>query len=350
MNCRIQRLVIAACVAPLLTAGLSGCTTDSNNGGAEGGDATSAESDTDGTGDSDGNGSGDADTGDGDDGGTVDYDCSGLQEGLSTLDINGTTRELYLDLPSNVDTGGPWPVIFNWHGLGDTAANMRGLVSPYVDDPTFPFIGVTPEDTDYPLTVPLLGTQVFDWDVFNVSDGSIEADLFDGVVACLDERYGVDRDRIHSMGFSLGSILSDMLGTIRGEQIASIATYSGGYWSNPQNVSGLLSEVVSWPLHLTDNKYPQLFIHGGPTDTFGVAGVVQLEFSIYAVQDVDFLNTKGHDAILCEHAGGHTVPSSMNAGTLIEFFRDHPRGTVDSPYANGLPASYSTGCSFFAKQ
>ena len=151
------------------------------------------------------------------------------------------------------------------------------------------------------------------------------------------------------MGFSLGSILSDMLGTIRGDQIASIATYSGGYWSNPQNVDSLLAMVVNWPLHLTGNKYPQLIVHGGPTDTFGVAGLIELDFSAYAIADLAFLNTKGHDAIICEHAGGHTVPSSMGPTTFVEFFRDHPRGTEDSPYSNGLPASFSTGCSFSGK-
>ena len=226
---------------------------------------------------------------------------------------------------------------------------MRGLVAPYVDDPSYPFIGVTPEDTDLFLEVPLLGAQNFDWDVFDVANGSIEVDLFDGVLACLEQQYGVDEERVHSMGFSLGSILSDLLGTMRGDQMASIATYSGGYWSNPENVAGLIGTVASWPLHLTDNKYPQLFVHGGPMDTFGVAGVVELDFSAYAVADVAFLNTKGHDTILCEHAGGHTVPSAMGPSTFFEFFRDHPRGTVNSPYSNGLPSSYSSGCSFSAK-
>ena len=198
------------------------------------------------------------------------------------------------------------------------------------------------------LVVPILGAQNFDRDVFDVVGGSIEVDL-DAVLACADQLYGVDDQHIHSMGFSLGSILSDMLGTIRGEQIASLATYSGGYWSNPQNLDGLLSQVVAWPPHLTTNKYPQLFVHGGPTDTFGVAGVIELDFSIYAANDLVFLNGKGHDAVICPHTGGHTVPSSMPAPTFLQFFKDHPLGTVDSPYSQGMPASFASTCSFSPK-
>ncbi len=43
-------------------------------------------------------------------------------------------------------SGGPFPVVFNWHGLGETAAEMDTLIAPHVNDLGFPSIGITPED------------------------------------------------------------------------------------------------------------------------------------------------------------------------------------------------------------
>ncbi len=137
--------------------------------------------------------------------------------------VDGEARSFVLSLPSNVDTAGPWPVVFNWHGLGDTAQNMSYLLSSHVDNVDFPFIAVTPEDTNHTVFSVNL-----DWDVFQVTAQNKEARLFDEVLACLHQRYGVDFNHVHSVGFSLGGIVTDMLGTIRGEQLASVVTFSGG--------------------------------------------------------------------------------------------------------------------------
>ncbi len=270
--------------------------------------------------------------------------CATLHEGTNEgFMVDGEPREFVLNLPSNVDAGGPWPVIFNWHGLGDTAQNMSGLVSGMVDNAVMPFIAVTPEDTN----VVVMGMQA-DWAVFQVTADNKEARLFDEVLACLDQLYGVNTSHVHSLGFSLGGIVTDMLGTIRGDQLASIATYSGGYWSNPENLDPTISAVVSWPEYTTTNQYAQMFVHGGTDDAYSLV-IYTIHFDQYAVNDTAFLNGRGHDAILCDHGSGHTVPSSIYADKLVEFFADHPLGTVDSPYANdGLPPNFPGYCEFQA--
>jgi hypothetical protein len=151
------------------------------------------------------------------------------------------------------------------------------------------------------------------------------------------------------MGFSLGSILSDMLGTIRSEKLASIATYSGGYWSNPANLDPVLKTQINWPEYDTDNHYAQLFVHGGPTDTYPLV-ITSLNFNQYAAADAAFLNERGHDAIVCGHELGHTVPTDLYTDQVLEFFAAHPRGTFDSPYAeDGLPDDFPDYCEFMAK-
>lgn len=284
-------------------------------------------------------------------GGGAMYDCSSFSEGtVNGFMVEGMSREFILNLPSGVEDGGPWPVVFNWHGLGDSAQNMSGLVAPHVDNEVMPFIAVTPEDTNFMLDIAIPGLPSMDWEVFAVDPAiNREIALFDAVLACLDERYGVDPEHVHSMGFSLGGIVTDMLASHRSDVLASVATYSGGYWNNPQNVTPLLGTAVMWPEYTADQGYTQLFLHGDTTDLFDLS-LIQLQFDEYAEADSTFLRERGHDTIVCNHGGGHTVPTStMGADRLIEFFAEHPYGTVDSPYAAGLPGSFPEYCEFRAK-
>ncbi|MBW2262969.1 MAG: hypothetical protein JRG91_13410 [Deltaproteobacteria bacterium] len=268
--------------------------------------------------------------------------CDAFAAGLvSGFEVDGTPRSFYLDLPAGVDTGGPWPVVFNWHGMGDTAENMRNLLSGQVNSATMPFILVTPDDTN----VVIIGMPV-DWWVHAVDDSNIEARLFDEVLACLDHLYGVDRDRVHTVGYSMGGFVADMLGTIRGEAVASIVTYSGAYGCNSANTAGsLLDSVIDWPEHSVENKYAQLFAHGGTPDVYNVVLEV-LHFDQYSRNDVAFLNARGHDAVICDHGGGHTVPSDLQGNRVLEFFAAHPRDGAGSPWSSGLPSGFPTYCSF----
>jgi poly(3-hydroxybutyrate) depolymerase len=275
--------------------------------------------------------------------GGVDPQCAALVEGNNTgFLVDGEERSFILNLPTDAETNGPWPVVFNWHGLGDTAASMSLLISSLVDDPAFPFIGVTPEDTNLQIL-----TFTLDWDTFQVDPATNkEVRLFDEVLACLDARFGVDADRVHSTGFSLGGIVTDMLGATRGDRLASTATYSGAYFSNPDNVTalGVLSSQVSWPAPAHGNSYPQMIMHGGAGDTYSM-GVATLHFDQFAANDQLYLNGMGHDVVLCDHGGGHTAPAAgMYPAQVVQFFRDHPRGTSPSPYAGGLPPDFSTAC------
>jgi hypothetical protein len=146
----------------------------------------------------------------------------------------------------------------------------------------------------------------------------------------------------------MGSFVVDMLGTLRGEQLASTITFSGAYGNNDANTAGLgmLASFITWPTYATVNRYPQVLLHGGTTDTYN-ALVVTLHFDTFAANDSAFLGDLGHDTFVCNHGGGHTVPvATFGANQIVEFFRDHPLGTVTSPYASGLPTDWPTYCSY----
>jgi dienelactone hydrolase len=236
-------------------------------------------------------------------------------------------------------------VVFNFHGMGDTADNMRLLLSDAVDDAAFPFILVTPEDTNFALA----GMLTIDWEVATVTAENREAAMFDEILACLESRWGVDESHVHVVGFSMGGFVTDMLGTLRGEQLASTVSYSGAYGNDDANLTGLgmLTSFISWPEYTTTNRYAQVLLHGGTTDTYN-AVVVTLHFDTFAANDSAFLGGLGHDTVVCNHGGGHTVPfATFGPDQIVEFFRDHPLGTSVSPYASaGLPADWPSYCAF----
>ncbi len=273
--------------------------------------------------------------------------CDDLHAGTVTgFMVDGAARTFILSLPSGATApGGHWPVVFNWHGLGDTATNFNGLMSTQVNNATMPFILVTPESTHLGPTTQPVG---LDWDELLVTTPNREARLFDAVMGCLDTRFGVDRDRVYTMGFSAGAIMSDLLAVLRGDQLAAVVTYSGGYFANPANpmTLGALSSFVSWPDLTTRNAYPQLMLHGGMTDTFSLV-VATARFNVFAENDQSWLRARGHDVIVCDHSGGHRVPGALMGRQVVEFLAAHRRG-VASTWGAGLPSDYPSYCAFQA--
>ena len=126
--------------------------------------------------------------------------------------------------------------------------------------------------------------------------------MFDAVLDCLDAQFDIDWNHIHSIGFSAGGIMTDLLGTNARRFTASTVSFSGGYFSNPAN-AGQTMNMVTWPSFTGTHSYPQLFAHGGATDSYSLM-VTTIHFDQMAANDTTFLNQRGHDAILCNHNSG----------------------------------------------
>lgn len=276
----------------------------------------------------------------------VEDHCAALSEGYNTdFLVDGEARAFYLHFPANVGAGGPWPVVFNWHGYGDSANNMARLLSDRPREDAYPFILVTPQGRGF------FPPDGMEWDQLVVGEeANSEARLFDEVLECLNQRFRVDPDRVHTIGFSAGAIMSDLLGVLRGDCLASTAAFSGAYFSDPATVDilGSVSNMVSWPEMTTENTYPQLVAHGGTDDNYNLM-VVTLQFDEAARNDADYLSDSGHDLVFCDHGLGHTVPYDFwgrELSVIVDFFRSHPRGAVSPFRTDGLPESYPSYCEF----
>jgi hypothetical protein len=230
-------------------------------------------------------------------------------------------------------------VVFNFHGFGDTAPNMANILSGSVNDASHPFILVTPEDLG------ALPPNGMDWQILKVTDKNPEVQLFDEILTCLDQVYGVDRERVHAVGFSAGAIMCDLLGVMRGDQLASIISFSGTYFSNPPNKEALdnFAALVTWPEMTAGSTYTQLLVHGGAADNYNLS-LTTLKFGENGKRDVPYLNGLGHDVIHCDHGGSHTIPNFFWGIPLVRFFDAHPRGVAATWADSGLPANWPTYC------
>ena len=288
--------------------------------------------------------------------------CEDFAEGLNENLIVGEgsselARSFYLRLPENVDSLEKVPVIFLYHGYGDSADNFEKLLSEYVNNETMPFILVTPESRSDVFGFNNIPPSGLDWDMMNIKDGSAEGDMFDVILSCLEKRWKIDGKHIHVSGFSAGAITANSMGVQKADKIASILSYSGAYFSDKASRDDLgafmgmnIGDFFSWPDFAEEhNKYPQVFVYGDEeADSWGYSGVFTIYFNRMARFGAQYLTGLGHDAILCNHGKSHTV-AGIQPEAAIKFFADHPFGTNVSPYKEELPAEFAEICHFFTE-
>ena len=325
------RARVALLAVALLPAGLAcgdGSANDESDASSEtqGESSSSSEAESgDGDGESESTGDGDGD-GDGDGprpsalptptgtcpdfiDGTVSFDPAGVEPRDVRIWISNAAGEL------------DGPLVFYWHAYTSQPEEAAyGLQQAAIDD-----ILARGGMVVAPASDPNSGQ--FPW--YQIGGTGLEYDqlLADEILACAIEQVGVDTRHIHSVGMSAGGLQTSQFSTRRSNYVASAATYSGGVFFNA-------------PYQDPNNKFPAMIIHGGDSDVFGG----QVEFKQTSENWFNQLTNNGNFAFMCDHGGGHTIPP--NTGDDIwQFFLDHPYGTVDSPYAGGLPSSFPSWCS-----
>jgi predicted esterase len=226
-------------------------------------------------------------------------DCPALVEGENAgFPSAGLERTFRLFVPATWTAGTRYPLVFVWHGLGQSQdeieenSNIEALVDEFEDKP-----GV-------------------EWDQLGVGENP-DLVFFDDMITCIDKGYGVDPDRVHSTGLSAGGLWTTYLTMFRSETIASSVAFSGGL-------------LVDYPA--PEAKRPMIAAWGGPEDT-----AFDQNFDVLANDLISEIVPAGHFVLACDHGQGHKWLPEFSPWAL-QFLLDHPRTLAEEPYAAGLPA------------
>jgi polyhydroxybutyrate depolymerase len=148
----------------------------------------------------------------------------GLREGPLTADIaedqfvvDKTMRDYRIVVPHKRMR--PTPVVFAFHGIGDSTASMAN----------YSRLDRVAAQNGFILVYPAALRSM--WATMNVDfsdlDSNPDVRFFDQLLDHLTSMHQIDRDRIYVMGMSNGATFAQLLATARSNQIAAVVAHSG---------------------------------------------------------------------------------------------------------------------------
>lgn len=237
--------------------------------------------------------------------------CPALVEGLNQGFLSGETpRQFRVILPESPQGAG---LAFAWHWLGGNSRQMLEYMElqSWADD--HGLIVIAPDAS---------GSERYEWSFTDGPNDNPDALFFDDMLACAQASWGIDLERVHTVGMSAGGLWTTWLTLHRAEAFASTAPLSGG-----------LEAYVS-----PSDTVPVLITWGGPEDTYNGFSFADASQTLSTGLQGD-----GHFVVECVHDGGHDIPPEATE-YVGRFFADHVRGERPDPYTEGLPAEFPSWC------
>jgi dienelactone hydrolase len=242
--------------------------------------------------------------------------CPKLFAGPNSFPSWEKTRMVLFFLPDQPKGA---PLLFLWHGLGDTAANFAQAMGAEAQ-----------AKKGLVVVVPQSQGSVSAWGFSNMDTAKPDAALFDDLLACTDLAFDIDNNRVYTMGFSAGALWSSWLVMHRSDYLAAAVVWSGGVgeymnkWAEP---TGYVPSLLAW---------------GGAADVAGLGYNFEKLTGAFA----DKLKAAGQYVVTCEHGLGHTVPWSGPDWGLL-FLTAHRWGEKPSPFlAKGNDGTFPKYCVF----
>ncbi len=209
-----------------------------------------------------------------------------------TVTVAGQAREFRLVVPSAANPATPVPLVFVFHGLGDSRNGVSRYSGLEALAPKKGFIAVFPDALNKR------------WNI-RTADDNEDVRFFDALYDHVTARYNVDLRRVYLTGMSMGGYFSNCLASQRSDKVAAIAPHSGGLG------------MLGFRGVQAKRKYPVMVIHG---DADAVVKVDE------ARKSRDVYTREGHPVEYVEIAGlGHVWATKENINEKIwKFFADHP--------------------------
>jgi poly(3-hydroxybutyrate) depolymerase len=232
-----------------------------------------------------------------------------LSSGNATIDVSGTQRDYILKLPDGYDPDTPYKLIFGLHWLGGQASDVAtggtvGLGNYYgLDDlAQGSAIFVAPNGIDNGWANP----------------GGRDIALMREILALFESELCIDLDRIFSVGFSYGGMMSFAIACEMADVFRAIAPLSGATYSGCGNGT---ESIAMWGAHGTsDTVVP---IGDGRS---GLQEVLERNHCGDATTPIDPSPCvsyegcdEGYPVTWCEFDGGHG-PQGWQVEPIWEFF------------------------------
>jgi polyhydroxybutyrate depolymerase len=226
-----------------------------------------------------------------------------------SLDVGGTTRVYYVQLPSTYSATKPYPVVFQFHPRGGSAeqALTEYRISAGLPDAIY----VTPQGlTD--------SNGQAGW--ANTSGADI--DFTKAMLSSVQSTYCVDNTRIFSVGFSYGGMMSFAVGCEMSDVFRAIAPMSGSLYSD-FGCSGTKHPIAMWGSHgLNDTTVPiadgraarDKILQQNHCGTTTVPNSTDASCVDYQGCDA------GYPVTWCEFNGTH-MPPSFGTSAITAFFK-----------------------------
>lgn len=200
-----------------------------------------------------------------------------------SLTVNGITRSYRVVVPHALRR--PAPVVFAFHGVGDTPEGMAEATR----------LDRLAAEADFLLIYPV-GRNA-SWDAVDLKPDALEenADVqfFDALLEQISSEHQIDRRRIYLLGMSNGAAFVQLLACARSTEIAAVVAHSG---------------LCPPGLNPPERAFPILLIVGSEDHA---AEAIQAEYKRYQAE--------GHDAQLIVVPGlGHAWAKSRS-GEAWEF-------------------------------
>jgi poly(3-hydroxybutyrate) depolymerase len=257
--------------------------------------------------------------------------------GSNTLMVNGRARTLIADFPA--DPNAPMGILVSWHGYNQPEGDHHRLSNLNPDgNAELPVVVITPDDVEFELPAGL------DWQLDEGSpEFNVDLQFFEAMVGCLSAQYDIDPNRVYSLGYSAGSVMSSLLHSVYPKLVGVVVAISGMWFNDPQQVNlvtfGSSLLTPTWPALDPADRGTILLTHGGATDI--AAGVINLEATAQAA--FPFLKDANRVVIDCPHNEGHTGHPDVVPSVISKFISEN-RVDELSPYLAGGYAGFPDSC------
>jgi len=236
-----------------------------------------------------------------------------LKSGRTTLSVSGTMREYVLRLPDDYDASRAYKLIFAFHARGGNAAQVTGSGnSDYYGLYSRARAGaifVAPEGLDA------------GW---RNTDGR-DITFVKAMLSEFNSKLCIDQQRIFSVGFSFGGMMSDAIGCAMADVFRAIAPMAGGIPNADHPYSGCeqpnMHPIAVWMSHGDNDTTVPLADGKDALDLFVSRNKCQLQTA--AVNPSPCVAYQGcadgYPIHFCQFSGGHMVPSFASAAIWTFF-------------------------------